>query len=140
MNKHLYRASLLAGFLSFGAIAVSAQTSLRATVPFSFQLPHAQMPPGDYTVQQLSPGSPMIVFRNWRANKGAMVMTSGLIGDSRNESPRLVFRCAGNQCALSEVWGALPEGGVRLPPPRVSPRDKEQLSVVYMERKPADKK
>jgi hypothetical protein len=139
MNKHLYRASLLAGILGFGAIAVSAQTSLRATVPFSFQLSHSQMPPGDYTVQQLSPGSPMIVFRNWRASKGAIVMASGPIGDSHDDRPRLVFRCAESHCALSEVWGAFPEGGVRVTPPRLNPRDREQLSVVYLERKKAEK-
>jgi hypothetical protein len=139
MNKHLSRASLLAGILSFGAIAVSAQTSLRATVPFSFQLPHAQMPPGDYTVQQLSSGSPMIVFRNWRASKAAIVMASGTIGNSRDGRPRLVFRCAENHCALSEVWGALPEGGVKVLAPRLNPRDQEQLSVVYLERKQAEK-
>jgi hypothetical protein len=140
MNKHLYRASLLAGILSFGAIAVEAQTSLRANVPFSFQLPHAQMPAGEYTIGQLSPGSPIIIFRNSHAGKGAMIMASGEIGNFQDQRPRLVFRCAGGQCALSEIWGALPEGGVRVSPPRVSPRDKEQLSVVYMERKPSEKK
>jgi hypothetical protein len=135
MKTQLYRAILLAGALGFGAAAGSAQT-FRATVPFGFQLPNTQMPAGEYTVRQLSPGTPILVISNFQARKSAMVAATVPIGTPNHGDPRLVFRCAESKCALAEVWGASSYPGLRLSEPH---HDQERMSVVYFERKTGDK-
>ena len=138
MKTHLYRSILLAAGLMAAAAVGSAQT-LNATIPFNFQSGASQMPAGDYVVRQLLPGSGIIVMSNWAAKKSIAVMASNRIGSVHPGDPRLIFRCTDNRCALSEVWGAMPDGdGVRVPGPKLTPRDRERLSVVYLERKSGD--
>ena len=136
MKTNLYRALLLTGMIGFTAAAGLAQ-SLSVNVPFRFHTANAEMPAGEYTVHEISgSANPILVLRNWDAGKSVLVSAVGRIESLSDTTARLVFRCQDNRCALSEIWGATSSSGVRVTNPPSS-RDREHLSVVYFDRKPA---
>ena len=139
MKTQLKFAILLASAIGFAGAAASAQT-LKAEIPFRFQTSNTLMPPGSYTVSRLSANAPVITLSNWQARKSVIVMASGKLGTPYDGRPRLTFRCAGENCALSEIWGATGNFGFQAPPSHLNPRDQDRLSVVYLERAQSPKK
>jgi hypothetical protein len=138
MKTHLYQAVLLAGVIGFGAPAARGQ-ALKVNIPFRFQTSNAEMGPGEYSVNQLTSGSPVIVLYNRDTHKSDMIMARSRIEAPSNTRPRLVFNCSENRCALAEIWGATAGGGVQVWPRQTKPRDPERLAVVYFEPAPAGK-
>jgi hypothetical protein len=135
MKTHLYRPILLPGIIGLIAVSGWGQQTIKANVPFPFQITHTEMPAGEYSVRQLQSGSPVLIFNNWEAHKTVMTLSSGRLGASSDTRPRLVFHCEDDRCSLAEIWGAAPGGGVQLPAPPVNRQERDRLAVVYSETK-----
>ncbi|MBZ5625881.1 MAG: hypothetical protein LAQ69_45410 [Acidobacteriia bacterium] len=126
-------AAVMAAAVSFGAARSFADT-LTANVPFKFHVQEQQLPPGEYTVSQISNnGVPVLLLRNWEAGKSRLIVTRNAIDYSTDRRPRMVFQCGEGGCVLSEIWGATSGGGVAVSPPRNSDRS-ERASFVYLSR------
>ena len=127
-------AALFAVALSVGATCCFAET-LNANVPFKFQVQDQQFPPGDYTITHLENGggNPVLLLRNWEAHKSTLLVPIGRSAKSGNDTPRIVFHCGEEGCALSEIWGAGGAGGLTVPQPRNAGRS-ERTSLVYLTR------
>ena len=103
-----------AAALSLGTAAYG-QTTLKADVPFAFQMPGGATAAGQYTVQLDSTASGKIVHINNRQTRRSALSLANKLDSKAHEAiaPRLVFRCGQAGCQLSEVW--TPEGGYSLP-------------------------
>ncbi len=101
------------------ATGAYAQTRAQASVPFAFQVSGAQLPAGTYSIKKAA-GNDFIVIQN--LNTGSSVIALGQCRLSGKTSRKLVFRHAGGQYFLSQIWGDAGEGGMTVP---VSKREKE---------------
>ena len=97
-----------AAALVVSAGLASAQTMLKADVPFAFQVNGKVMSAGTYRVANVSTnGVPVFALRS---DDGQSIVT--LPGSSHDadkawradRQPRLAFECAADNCALSQVW------------------------------------
>jgi hypothetical protein len=103
MKKHLLRISVFAVIAAAAAHAQSF-TPLHANVPFDFVVGDHTLHAGQYTVHQGKVGGVVVIEPVDRKGDAAaigipMQSASGPI------DTKLVFRCYGNACFLSEVWG-----------------------------------
>src|SRR5664279_6317845 len=95
--------SLVVMSLLLNATGAFAQSSVKANVPFDFNVGSAQLPAGTYEIQadDTIPGTVMI--RNHQTSAAAMSI-------AQREYPRgdttakLVFHKVGNQYFLAEIW------------------------------------
>lgn len=100
--------------------ALHAQSyEMVAKVPFAFHLAKTDFPAGTYTVERS--GSAMFqVIGNRNGNKAAIPGSTYL---ENKGTPRLVFRCYGNERFLAEVWNTTGTGS-RVP---VSKRERDVI-------------
>jgi hypothetical protein len=111
--KNLVYRILVAGMGIAGIGAAQAQDrSITADVPFDFYLGTNAMPHGAYRVEQMINGN-VVTLRTAEAVKSTT--SWGIVGNSENEQARLVFRCYGQSCFLSEVWPGSGRTGLAVP-------------------------
>ena len=103
--------------------SVSAQTMLKAQIPFPFRASGAYLPSGDYTVSATSPS--VFVIRNASTRQSVFLMQRYALDSRKSSVPRLVFNCVERACALSQLWMSA-DGGVQLTVPR-TPANPERL-------------
>ena len=111
--KNLVYKILVVGMGIVGVGAVQAQDrSVTANVPFDFYMGTNAMPHGAYRVEQMMNGN-VVALRTAEAVKS--ITSWGIVGNSENEKARLVFRCYGKSCFLSEVWPGNGRTGLAIP-------------------------
>ena len=101
-NKLMIAAAAMAAV----AGAASAQ-SMKAEVPFSFQVAGVVMPAGTYNVTTSSRATSIPMFRllNTETHRPVLVMPSGSHEDARQYTDaKLVFSCGTGTCALAQIW------------------------------------
>lgn len=90
------------------------QEPLTATVPFDFRTAHKKMPAGDYRIYPQDKATGGRLLRLVHVAEKDTVMTIGLPFDTFHKgSPAVLFRCAGDRCALEGVRTT--EGSVTYP-------------------------
>lgn len=102
-------ASFKYGWLTLGSVVllssaavVHGQTASVAKVPFNFSIGETRMAAATYRIAELSTTGSMQI-RN--TADGHSVMVNALIPKGGEaQSSKLVFRCYGGNCFLSEVW------------------------------------
>jgi hypothetical protein len=106
--NYLFAAAALAA----GASSASAQSLLKAEIPFTFHAGRSIMDPGSYEVRLPEGVSSYVTLRNIDTGKSVLAPyqspqeTSGRAG-----LPRLTFACGGARCILHQVWpGGLNRG------------------------------
>jgi hypothetical protein len=103
-----------AATLSLGTVAY-AQNTLRANVPFAFQIPGGPTAAGSYQVHLENSGTGKTAqIVNVSTGHSVLAMTNRVSakGNARVD-PRLVFRCTDAGCQLSEIWTR--DGGYSIP-------------------------
>jgi hypothetical protein len=103
MKKNLLRISV---FAVIAAAAAHAQnfTPLHANVPFDFVVDGHTLRAGQYTVDQGKVGGVVVIEPvNYKGDASAIGIPIQSASGLRDT--KLVFRCYGNACFLSEVWG-----------------------------------
>ncbi|HYW42435.1 MAG TPA: hypothetical protein VE959_06235 [Bryobacteraceae bacterium] len=96
-----------AAALVVAAGAASAE-SLKADIPFAFQVGGKTMPAGTYLVSNIAVSSTGVLRFTDKGGGSAVVMPRNK-HDARKEwkldgSPRLAFECGASGCALIEAW------------------------------------
>jgi hypothetical protein len=83
-----------------------AQTTMRADVPFGFHVSGGGVDAGNYLIHVENGGTGKVVtIYNNDSHHSALAVTFQLFAKPGEAiRPRLVFRCGGTGCALSEVW------------------------------------
>jgi hypothetical protein len=138
MTKNLTRTMIVAAALALSTAAVFAQTKLTANVPFAFTTMGAQMSAGSYEIVSGSTSNAGVLWIRNVATGTKTVLGIGIpngLDDTRGA--HLVFKCAGETCALAELWRE--DGrGYKFSMPRVKPSQLERVAVIYFERKNVD--
>jgi hypothetical protein len=110
-------------FAALGALTAAAAFSSgwgvqNAKVPFAFRAGGMEMPAGTYSVEpQIGRATPMFVVRNAETGKSSVVMTPVSVAPDETlegQQARLVFHCAGTECALAEVQPGLGHDGYKV--------------------------
>jgi hypothetical protein len=114
----MMRTFLAAAFLITGATA-SAET-LTANIPFAFHVPGAQLPAGKYMMTRASyPNFDAWYFRNTDSTRSHLVASPIRKSTGRMSESRVSFRCAQDQCELTEIQSAV-QGVRNAVPPSLS--------------------
>jgi hypothetical protein len=94
-----------AAALVVAAGVASAQT-LKADIPFAFQVGNKALAAGTYTVDQPTAGSEVYRVRNEK--DGAIVLARTRQDPSKDwkaeGTPKMAFRCGAARCALVGLW------------------------------------
>jgi hypothetical protein len=138
MKTNLTRTMILAATVVLSAAAVFAQTKLTAKIPFAFGAMTEHMSAGRYEVVSASSATPGVLrIRNVATGEAANLGIGVPTVPENPKGARLVFKCAGETCAVSEVWRD--DGrGYKFATPRVKPSQLERVAVIYLDRKNAD--
>jgi hypothetical protein len=116
--------------LTTGVSAVYAQDQLTAHVPFSFNAGKTPLEAGDYTIAPNSHATKgVVLLRNTDTGKSVLMLVQNAIYESKDNRPRMIFRCASNECTISQVFNG--SDGWQFAAPKLSPAEKERLAVVY---------
>ena len=94
--------------LAVAAGSASAQT-LNAQIPVYFHVGKAVMTPGPYQVRTDTGSGSEIVYLHNLATHTSVMLASSVRGDVPKSwieegSPRLIFECLDNSCALKRMW------------------------------------
>ena len=74
----------------------------------------------------------MLVDRCGQAAHRVLPITVSVAESSNDNRPRIVFRCASDECAISKVFYGSDEWQFAVP--ELSPKDKNRTAVVYFNR------
>jgi hypothetical protein len=114
MKRNLIAALSLVSFL-FTATCAFAQPGLQANVPFAFHVGKAQLPAGRYRIS-VDSMSNRITVQNLKTT--ATIFSHGQQDYPGKKSDTLVFRQAGGQYYLTEVWGEQGSQSMKLSGPK----------------------
>jgi hypothetical protein len=116
----------LAATLAIAATTASAQVTLKAAVPFSFEISgHQVLPAGSYSVHH---DGDVWLFTNSDTYKKAMAVAGSRTESKRTEEARLVFQCHGEKCALRNIETGHGGMGGYWPAPKRSKSDSDELA------------
>jgi hypothetical protein len=130
MNSLHYRLLTVTAALAITAATASAQLTMNAAVPFSFEAgQHNALPAGNYSVRK---DGNVWRFTNTESLKTAMVMSSVRTSSKVNDEAQLVFECRGKHCALRNIRIGNGEQGFYWPAPKRSKSEQEDLARVIV--------
>ena len=124
-----------AAALAAVAGAASAQ-SMKAEVPFSFQVANTVMPAGTYRITPSGTlgGTPLFRVASADLKNPVLVMpVAAHAGDSAYTEAKLVFQCSSGHCALSQIWTGAAAGAYDLRTPQ-SVREQASLIAIPITR------
>lgn len=100
--KHLIAATLLAVAALTTHMGASAQSKLRATIPFDFTVGENKLPAGTYVIDYIQPGELMLNCA--QKHKSVFVVLTSTDEVLKNPD-KVIFNKYGDQYFLSEVHG-----------------------------------
>ena len=110
MKRMTNKLMTAAAVLMIGAGVASAQTAMKAEIPFAFSAGGKVTAPGTYEVHSLRGSSGTATFRLRDTTTGhAYLLMPNLNSDApkdwrANGSPRMGFDCSTGACVLRKVW------------------------------------
>jgi hypothetical protein len=112
--RYVFAAAALAAVAS----SASAQSLMKAEIPFTFHAGQAVMDPGTYWVKLPEGSSAFLSLKNIDTGKAVVALySSPEEAKGREGLPRLTFACGGSRCILQQVWpGGLSRGYAMKPP------------------------
>ena len=138
MKNFTTRMTIAAAALVAAAGMASAQT-MKAEIPFAFQVSGVVLAPGGYEVSlQYTPsGSHLLQFRNSDSRRSVLAMAVGAEDPHKDWTaaggPKLSFVCGASQCSLAETWNAQPgEPAYRFSTPKLGKDEPRRVAVVPM--------
>jgi hypothetical protein len=115
---------IAAATLVTAAGSASAQTTLKAEIPFTFRAGTSMLAAGSYNVVMYhSSGAGYFVLRN-RDNQQSVILAHYVAEDApkawrASRAPRLGFECAGDRCVLRQAWTGDEEPAYRFRGPKL---------------------
>ena len=117
------------------AAAYGQNNPLTATIPFGFRAVNSNLPAGRYTVARASGTlgeSGIMQLRNLETGKAVFLPSRVPLTDSKDNRPRLVFRCGDESgCALATLWSGKGTG-MEFATPALPAAEKERSEVAYL--------
>jgi hypothetical protein len=105
----------LAAVLALSTAAYAQQSIVRASVPFNFMVGDKLYPAGDYSVANISIGSPVLQIKN--DEQSSLILTSACSGPKgKSEQTKLIFERVGGVYFLHQIWVASNQVGRELRP------------------------
>jgi hypothetical protein len=116
----------LAATLAIAATTASAQATLKAAVPFSFEISgHQVLPAGNYSVHH---EGDVWLFTNDGTRNKAMAMATARTQSQRTDGAKLVFQCRADKCALRDIQSGYGGMGGYWPAPKRGKSDADELA------------
>jgi len=105
MKRTMVTMTFAAAALLAAAATGSAQT-MKAEIPFAFDMAHKRMQPGTYQVRLYRNSSPVQILQISNYDDGRSAMALPLVSDdhARRENPVLSFECTEGHCVLAKLW------------------------------------
>jgi hypothetical protein len=86
-------------------------TSLKADIPFAFQVGNKPMPAGEYWIQRANDQDRGLqLIRRTDSSRNALALTLAVDAKDGKSDPVLVFHKYGNSYFLSEIWTGESQG------------------------------
>lgn len=144
MTQNIVRFATVAALAALSGVTASAQTNMKADIPFAFSVPLVDhMPSGEYRIARSSAGGNITGYAFQHVASRKTVLTMAPITFQRpvnwKEYPaQLVFQCRGKACALAGVYPAGSQTGyaVRVKLPAAPPNT--QISEIRVPLATAD--
>jgi hypothetical protein len=127
-NEMLIIASVCLLATLAGRPAFAQRGGVRAQIPFNFALSGKSFSAGQYTMIA-APHAVSIEDAN--GTIVAVALANEISGDSKIANGRIVFRCYGYRCFLSELWSPVEENGRQLPTPRIEMELRKEQKGAY---------
>ncbi len=109
----------------------SAQTTVEAKIPFEFTVGQNVLPPGTYSISQVTPS--IIELANLETTARALVATFPM--DYVSRQPRvLIFRKYGDRLYLGEVRGSLGELSLDIPQSKLEKESQRREAAAHAHR------
>jgi hypothetical protein len=104
--KHIWKkASIVAGMVLWLALSATAQRSVKANIPFDFQIGDTTLKAGEYTIKAGASDLPeFLVFHDATGKAKAVVNGSRVETAESAGMRRLLFTRYGDRYFLSQVW------------------------------------
>jgi hypothetical protein len=115
--------SLVVLSLLLTAAGAFAQSAAQANVPFAFKVGTVQVPAGTYSVKT-DFDTNIIMIRNVKTGKAVLALVARELTSKTTD--KLIFRHAGSQYILTEIWGEAGSPGRSLS----APKGKRELEVA----------
>jgi hypothetical protein len=126
-----------AAILTLVATAAYGQDVLTAKVPFAFRAVGSDLPAGRYRVDRptgTSGTTGTMELRNMDTGKAVFIISKAPVTESKNERPRLIFRCVGDEgCSLATLWSGT-GAGLEFPTPALTAAQRERRETIYLDR------
>ena len=107
--------SLVVMSLLLNVNGAHAQSTVKANVPFPFNVGTSQLPAGSYRIT-VEDGSGLVMISN--STTFATILSLGQQERPGGKSRKLVFRRLGNRYFLTQIWGEQGSTGLRLRAPK----------------------
>jgi hypothetical protein len=125
---------VLVGSMAVGAQAQNISHTLRANIPFQFNVGDKTLPAGEYTVRQVNLNSVRAVLQIRKKDGSASVMVQmNSVNGRARESAKLIFHRYSNKYFFAEAWVDGDANGLRAPKSRAE-RAAEAEAVGLKER------
>jgi hypothetical protein len=112
-KQHLPLAGLLSLLLAAGS-ALAQSDTLRANIPFDFQVGAKMLPAGSYRISPIGQTSQAFAVVNVVTHQADIVLPNKVIGSKVSASTKLVFHAYGDRYFLSQMWIAGSDVGLEL--------------------------
>ena len=120
----------VAATLGIAATTASAQVTLKAAVPFSFEISgHQVLPAGNYSVSR---EGNVWRFTNDETRNKALAPATTPMESKRTDEARMVFQCRGSNCALRNIQTGHGELGGYWAAPKRSKSDADELARIVI--------
>jgi hypothetical protein len=114
MNRYVIgMLAILAVALSLCVPTISAQTIVKANVPFAFTVGQAEMPAGNYAVNLVSDSA--ILIRNRSTGTSVLSLFRSEQAKNNDGTAKMVFHKYGNKYFLSQVGRGFESSLIQLP-------------------------
>lgn len=110
---------VLVGSMAVGARAQNSSHTVRANIPFQFNVGDKTFPAGEYTVRQVNLNSDRAVLQIRRKDGSASIMVQmNSVNGRAPESAKLIFYLYSNEYFFAEAWVDGDANGLRAPKSR----------------------
>lgn len=119
MKKQILRAAISLSLFALFCVCAHAQSvnpTLRAHVPFEFQIGDKTLPAGDYTVTFVNRETNLqtLLVKSADGHSACFVRATAVEGRTISEDGRLAFNRYGGEYFLSQVWTPADRTGLTL--------------------------
>jgi hypothetical protein len=119
---------MIAAAALVAAGAASAQTAMKADIPFAFQAGGKMMAAGTYEVNLRGPVGNMVVIRRYKHE--AVFATPVNRKEGKVENAKLVFSCVHGTCSLAQIWPGASGSGLEFRTPKLARGEEASLAVI----------